>query len=58
MWRGTLDGLRSQIAGMLATAKRTATNIPNIPKGIRTLLSTNTPAKVTAGPISQFVTVQ
>ena len=36
MWRGhDLRLLRSQIVGMLATAKRTGTNIPNIPKGIR-----------------------
>ena len=36
MWRGhDLRLLRSQIAGMLATAERTGTNIPNIPKGIR-----------------------
>ena len=36
MWQGhDLRLLRSQIVGMLATAKRTGTNIPNIPKGIR-----------------------
>ena len=44
---------------MLATANRTGASIPNIPEGIREpLLLTNTPAKVTAGPISPLNRVQ
>ena len=63
MWRGH-DLRHLQItncwnAGMLATANRTGANIPNIPEGIRDPgCSQNTPAKVTAGPISPLNRVQ